>query len=767
MGDPLRLLLVEESGDDAAQIEATLRWGGFAVESHRVTSLEALRRALREARWDVLVTNYELEGVDGLEVLALAGEEDVELPVILVSERIGEEAAVEAMRAGARDYVDKSSLARLAPAVRRELEEAVSRRQRRIAEAKYAVLFRSSPNPTLLTAAEDGRFLELNEAFERISGYPRQEVLGKTTVELGFWSHGSSRDRFRRALLEDGSIRDMELQVEHKDGRLLDTLVSAEMVELPEGLGILSVVEDITERKRARRALERSEERFSKAFFANPNPAVITTLSDDTILEVNECLCEMTGYRREELLGQSGVALGLWGQEDAVRVGRHLRDRESVRDMEVRSRGRDGTTYELLVSAVTVEMAGEPCVLNVGVDITERNRLQAQLLRAQRLESVGTLAGGIAHDLNNVLTPILMAIKLLRQDRAEERDEILDVLESNARRGADLIRQLLGFARGAGRRRIQVDCERLVLELGGIVRDTFPKSVELELSVEDDLWQVEGDPTQFHQALLNLAVNARDAMDGEGKLSIIARNREVDEGGDEVLRGMPPGRYVELRVADTGPGIPVALRHRVFDPFFTTKDPGHGTGLGLFSVERIVTAHGGFVEIADVREGQGALFVLYLPVTGRRSEETGRRQAVLPSLESDGELVLVVDDEEAVREIAAGVLEAAGYRTLAAADGQEARRLLEEHGSEVRAAVVDLVMPGVDGGATIEALRRLRPDLPVIAISGLDDRIQGTPPPGADLFLGKPFTAEELLAALRRLLRPIETAAVPIAREGS
>jgi len=631
---------------------------------------------------------------------------------------------------------------------------------------------------TVYLARNDASYskLYLNSAVEALTGYPRDDFLwGK--VSFSDLHHPKDAGTIRRtideAIAADRPYR-LEYRLFRQDGsqRWVEEFgqgirnVDGELVYLEGALF------DITERRRAQDVLERTEERFSKAFVSNPNPAVITTLSDGTILEVNEVLCEMSGLERDELIGQNGTALGLWNAEHARELRRRLEEHGSARGMELRARSRDGKPFDLLISAVVVEMAGEPCIVNVGVDITERKRLEAQLLRAQRLESIGTLAGGIAHDLNNVLTPILLAIKLLRRDRPKQRERVLSILETNARRGADLIRQLLTFARGAEGKRIPVELSPLVREVSTVARDTFPKAIDLSVRVDDDLWAVEGDPTQLHQVLLNLAVNARDALDGRGQIEITAANRTLDE---QDLRGRPgrlPGRYVVLEVADSGPGIPHELREQVFDPFFTTKDPAHGTGLGLFTVETIATAHGGFVEVASrtdrsslaADEPAGARFRVYLPVAPRHEGEAVRR-SVLPPLEGRGELVLLADDEEAVREIAAGVLEASGYRTLLAADGRAALARFEERRNEVRVAVIDLMMPRMDGLETIRALRTAEPDLPIIAMSGVEgDGEPGEAPAGADRFLPKPLTAEELLGALRAVLHPATTESVPDAR---
>lgn len=688
MAETLRLVIVEDS-DDGRSIEKALQREGFVVRSSRVEDLDNLRQDL------------------GLE----------------------------------------RSL-RWVSVVRREMEETPPRG----AEAKYAAAFRASPNALALTALEDGRFLEANEALCQVTGYCRQDVVGHTALELGFWPDEATRERFIRELRDKGSVRDFELAVRRKDGRILDMMMSAEIVELSEERAVLSIIEDVTERKRACRALELSEQRFSKIFFANPNPALITTLTDGKILEVNETACQMSGFGRDELIGRHGIDLGLWDEAHADRVQRLLEKHGAARDLELQARGRDGAVHDLLVSTVVVEMAGEPCVLNVAVDMTERNRLQAQLLRAQRLETLGTLAGSLAHDLNNVLTPILAATKLLRNKRPDQLERVAGILESNAHRGADLIRQLLSFTRGSDGKRVPVRLDSLVREIGSLVEDTFPKAIRLEVHVDPDLWTVEGDPTQFQQVLLNLAVNARDAMDGAGTLSIGVRNRELVEGDGKIFRGLPPGRYVELEVADTGPGIPEELRPQIFDPFFSTKEPGHGTGLGLFTVERIVTAHGGFVDLGAASEEGGTRFRVYLP-TERAGEGKGGR-SLLPALpRGHGELVLIIDDEEAIRELAAGVLRASGYRTLLAADGCSGLSRFEEHRPDVCVVLIDIRIPGTDGVQTIRALRRLDPDVRIVALEGIGGRFQHSGcPPGADLCLRKPLTAQDLLEGLSRAL---------------
>ena len=627
---------------------------------------------------------------------------------------------------------------------------------RRTVEEKYTVAFRSSPDALVITSVEDGRIFEVNDSFERLSGHTREEAVGRTTQELGLWYQKEKRSEFLQRLESDGSVRNFEIQTRRKDGTGYIALLSAEILEIHGERCILTVAKDHTEESRARNALQVSEERFSNAFFANPNPAVITTLDDGKILEVNDVLCEMSGYRREDLVGRDGKMLGLWNEDHAREMARLLGERGSVRNLELEARSRSGEVHQLLISAVMVELGGETCVLNVANDVTESRNLEQQLLRAQRLESIGTLAGGIAHDLNNVLTPILMGIKLLRREVPEGAERILSILESNTRRGSELIRQILAFARGVEGERIEVQLRQLVGEVAATVRDTFPKSITLSVVCEGEPWPVMGDPTQLHQVLLNLALNARDAMEEKGTLTLRVLNRELEEG---VVEGRPkarPGPWVVLEVEDTGVGMCPEVQEKIFDPFFTTKPRARGTGLGLFSVDAIVTSHEGFI-VVDSAPGCGTRVRVFLPARGEgRLEDRGREPRL--AARGEGRGVLVVDDEGAVREIITGVLEASGYRTFVAADGVEALDRFKERRAEIDAVLLDMMMPRMDGFETIAVLRRVDPDIPIVCISGMAARRDPRrPPPGTQKLLRKPISPEALLSALEEVTASAES----------
>ena len=384
-------------------------------------------------------------------------------------------------------------------------------------------------------------------------------------------------------------------------------------------------------------------------------------------------------------------------------------------------------------------------VLALHSDLTDRHELEAQLLRAQRVEGLGTLAGGIAHDLNNILAPILMSLGLVRAavtDPAD--DELIEMLEASAQRGADLVGQLLTFARGASGARVLVSVGRILRDIERMVRETFPRSLRIVVDVPALLPPVSGDPTQIHQVLLNLCVNARDAMPHGGTLTLRAEAVRFEESDAERGLGLEAGDYLRLSVSDTGTGIPPTILHRIFDPFFTTKDLGNGTGLGLSTVQSIVRGHGGAVTVRSA-EGAGSTFTVLLPAEAGASEADA--PTARPPPRGAGELILVVDDESAILAVARAVLEGHGYRVDTASDGAEAVSLFARRPQAYALVVTDLMMPVMDGIATVAALQRIRPGVRVLACTGLEAQstLQRLETLGVRHFLPKPMRADRLL----------------------
>lgn len=394
--------------------------------------------------------------------------------------------------------------------------------------------------------------------------------------------------------------------------------------------------------------------------------------------------------------------------------------------------------------------AGRPReLLLINSDITEQKQLEAQLLRTQRMNTIGTLAGGMAHDLNNALAPILMGAQLLRRKATDdETRNLLGMMETNTQRGADMVRQVLLFARGRGGEFERVEPAAVVRELERMVRETFPKNIAVESFLPKDLWPVSGNPTQLHQVLLNLSVNARDAMPSGGKLSFVADNVELSAAEAAALPDGTAGEFVSLSVSDSGTGMTPEVQARIFEPFFTTKGEERGTGIGLATVFRIVKAHQGFLRVAS-EPGQGTTFEVFLP-----RASAGALPSAVPSGQAlprgHSELILVADDEKAIRELMHSELTAFGYRVLTAADGSEAVALFRRHAGEVRLLITDHAMPVMDGRQAIAEVRTLRPTLPVIFTSGEE----AAGPFAGVTMLSKPFALEDLLGAIHRNLNP-------------
>jgi two-component system cell cycle sensor histidine kinase/response regulator CckA len=387
-------------------------------------------------------------------------------------------------------------------------------------------------------------------------------------------------------------------------------------------------------------------------------------------------------------------------------------------------------------------------------DITEKKKLETQFLRSQRMESVGTLAGGIAHDLNNVLAPLLIAVQLLKiKIKDADGRKLLDTLEGSVQRGANLIKQVLAFGRGVKGERISIQPSRIVQEIEQIVHETFPKSVALQTDTPVDIWNVIGDATQLNQVFLNLCVNARDAMPDGGRLSIRLENVMLDEIRAGTNPESKPGPYVVITVTDTGTGIPKEIQDKIFEPFFTTKAPNEGTGLGLSTCFSIIKSHGGFITCSS-EAGHGSAFKVYLPAnnTPVKTENQTTETSQLPG--GHDELVLIVDDEKAIRTIAQKVLENFGYRVLTAVNGAEAVSIYRERQHDIAVVITDMAMPVLDGSAAVIALKAINPRVKIIGMSGfhVPNGAPGAKNTDVDAFIPKPYTTEILLNALQKVL---------------
>jgi PAS domain S-box-containing protein len=467
----------------------------------------------------------------------------------------------------------------------------------------------------------------------------------------------------------------------------------------------------------------------------------------------NDAFLRMVGYSREdleagrirwpdmtppELIDQDRRALG----ELAATGVCEPFEKEFIRQ--------DGSRVPILVGPAMFEDDSNEGFCFV-IDLSERKKLEQQFLRAQRVESIGTLAGGIAHDLNNILAPIMLSVALLRSEsESPKARDILKMVADSAQRGAEIVGQVLSFARGLEGRRTEVQPRLLFKELENIIKDTFPKNIQLRFLTAPDTWTLFGDPTQVHQILLNLCLNARDAMGDGGTLIIGAENQTLDEHYAKMEHQAKAGRYVCMTVTDSGTGISREIIHRIFEPFFTTKDVHKGTGLGLSTVMAIVKSHDGIVNVYS-EPGKGTTFKVYLPAMGSSSEgqPCRSRQAAIPR--GNGETVLLVDDETSILTITGQTLEHFGYRVLMASDGAAAVALYAERKHEIAVVITDMMMPIMGGTSLVTVLLRINPKIKIVRSSGLSS--YGSEPPLADgrvkHFLTKPYTAETLIETIR------------------
>jgi PAS domain S-box-containing protein len=499
------------------------------------------------------------------------------------------------------------------------------------------------------------------------------------------------------------------------------------------------------------------EERLTEqaALLDSAHEAIAVKDLDDRIVYWNKGAERTYGWRADEVIGRPASEVFGVDQERHHEAWRLLL-KHGTWDGELRRRGKDGVerTVEIRWTLVKRPDGTPRAVFAIHTDVTERRRMESQLLRAQRLDSLGTLAGGIAHDLNNVLTPILASIGLLREPLSDaERAEELDAMEESVRRGASMVRQVLTFARGADGRRERVHPRVITDQVAKIVRETFPKSITLRVEAAPTLDTVMADPTQLHQVLLNLCLNARDAMPRGGTLTIQLANFHVAASATPFHPDAQPGDYIRISVIDEGTGIPPEIQDHIFEPFFTTKEHGHGTGLGLSTVHSIVRGLGGFILLTSA-PGAGTRFDVYLPAESQEAAPETVTVGTDQLPRGQGELILLVDDEDGIRRVIRRMLERFGYRVIEAQHGAEGVSQYARHRREIAVVLTDMSMPVMDGPTMIAAILGLDPRARIIASSGLaEDRdLAGPAAEGTAAVVPKPYTAEILLKTLREVI---------------
>jgi PAS domain S-box-containing protein len=620
--------------------------------------------------------------------------------------------------------------------------------------------------PDLISILDrDYRIVRVNKAMAARLGVTPAECIGlrcyqavhKTSEPPSFCPH--------RQLLEDGIEHTAEFHEERLCG---DFLVSVSPLLCPVGelVGSVHVCRDITERKRAENTLRESEERFSRFFRASPIGISITSLSDGQIVDINDAYLDLSGYTRVELVGQDTLRLEIWANpEDRPKWQKTLEEQGRIQGFETRFRKKSGEIRDVLVSAEVIEVAGQQYILSLVYDITERKRaeeqrkkLEEQLVQAQKMESVGRLAGGVAHDFNNMLGVIIgqaeLALKICASN--DKLQHNLEEILNAGLRSADLTRQLLGFARKQTAAPKILDLNDTISGMLKMLKRLTSEDIDLSWHPGLDLGKVKIDPSQVDQILANLVVNARDAIPGVGAITMKTENVVIDDSDRAETPEFIPGQYVLLTVSDTGDGMSKEIRENIFEPFFTTKEVGKGTGLGLSTVYGIVKQNDGFIYVASELR-RGTTFKIYLP---RFDAET----AQVPSQEAAGNLptgtetILLVEDDEPILDLSKMILEHLGYTVIAAPAPVQALRIAEEHKEDLHLLITDVVMPEMNGRELAEQLRVVRPNLKCLYVSGYTADViahRGILDEGVN-FIHKPFGIDELSAKVRQVLDQLE-----------
>ncbi len=619
----------------------------------------------------------------------------------------------------------------------------------KIREEIFSTIVGQALDAIVLIDADTARFVEFNASAHEGLGYTREDFLVFGPADIQAQSSPEIVRQDIAQIRQHGSLS-FETRHRHRNGELRDVRVSARLINLRDRDYIAAVWSDITEAKRANEKIRDQAELLNLA-----HDAISIRDLDDRILYWNRSAERIYGWTGAEAVGQFNPKLLKVDGDKSAHARRQLLA-NGYWTGEFTARTRDDR--EVLVESgwtLVRDEGGRPkSILDFSVDITEQRKLEQQVARNQRIESLGTLSSGVAHDLNNILTPIMVSIGLLKEQAHDPMMvRLIASLESSTQRGAQLVKQILTFGRGVKGERIPISLREVAREVQQLVQETFPKSIQIEVNLPDSLSLVIGDPTQIHQVLLNLAINARDAMPAGGQLTFTFQNTVIDVADTALNAEVRPGAYVFIQVTDTGTGMSAQTVERIFDPFFTTKPPGQGTGLGLSTSLGIVKSHGGFINVYS-EPNQGSTFKVYLPA--KAAGESTVPESANPTAVPRGanELILLVDDEEAICTTVKKILERFGYRVITAANGAEAVSLYAARPAEVALVITDMHMPIMDGPAAIVALQSINPRVKIIASSGLaaNGGVAKAASSGVRHFVPKPYSAEKMLRAIRDIL---------------
>jgi PAS domain S-box-containing protein len=691
-----------------------------------------------------VLADYSLPQFSGLEALKIVRERGTKIPFILVTGMKNEEIAVECLKEGADDYILKSSLRRLPGAIQNALEK---RRAEWENERLEEELERSQKQIITIFDSITDAFFSVSNSWEVKYLNPRSDVflvkVNKRREDLwgkNWWSEfPAPKDSVAYKALHS-AMTDHKFAEFEEYYSALNSWLQVRAYPAEDGLAIY--MQDVTERKRAEEKIREQANLLDIA-----QDAIVVRDLDDNIVYWNNSAERIYGWKRDEAIAKNASQL-LHTEADSIKHALlAVKDKGSwFGELNQITKMQKPLVMESRWSLVRDEYGRPKSILTINTDITDKKSIEQQFLRAQRLESVGTMASGLLHDLNNILTPIILAVPFMKEKLKDETSQdILRTLESSVKRGEGVVRQLMSFVRGVQGEHVTLQLKHLLWELLNFVSETFPPMVKVRRHCPKGIWNVEGDATQLYQVLMNLSINARDAMPNGGTLAIDLQNVVLNEQEAGLHFRAVPGPYVVLSVKDAGTGISPEIMNQIFDPFFTTKEPGKGTGLGLSSVLTIVKSHGGFIDVHS-ELGKGTEFKVFLPAKEEKVKEHVAKGSTLPM--GHGETVLVVDDEKSLQDLVRATLESRKFKVMTAFDGHEAISIYEKNKNKIDVVLLDMLMPNMNGLTTIPALRRINPNIKIIGMSG--SLLENLPSDMSTLvqelpFLQKPFDSEDMV----------------------
>lgn len=762
MGKPLNVLIVEDSEDDALLVVRELRKGGHEPSFERVDTPEALQSSLAEKRWDIVLSDYSMPQFNGRDALRITREKFPDLPFIIVTGAIGEELAAILMREGANDFVMKNHLARLIPAIERELQEAEVRLERKRAQeeireinTRLHTLIHAIPSAVYFKDSA-GRNLVLNKMAGELIGVKPEDVMGKLDEEF---LPPELAEKCRKSDEEAISTRKpihAEEVFTNKEGEklVLETIKSPLFDDIGNYVGLVGLSYDITEHKEAEEKIRRAKKEWERCFDASTD--VIMLLDRQMrALRANQAacdLCETTNHK--DLLGNFCYEVFHQASEpcQGCPVAESLTDgKPHTAEIEYQNQGKIFSSTASPLIDDRGELYG---VVLFAKDITETRKLESHLRQAQKMEAIGTLAGGIAHDFNNILTAILGYANIVQENLAEGSQDRADQSEviKAGNRATELVKQILSFSRHAEHDMALVAIQPIIKEALKLLRSTIPTTIEIRQDIASDCCHIMADPTQIHQVLMNLCTNAYHAMrEKGGVLSVLLQGTEIAPGDHLAELGLPPGSYVKLEVSDTGHGMDQAVMEKIFEPYFTTKGKGAGTGLGLSVVHGIVKSHGGEIRVYS-EPGQGTTFNIYLPCL--KGEAVPLAEELSGPVQGGSERILYVDDEESIVKLQERLLTRLGYQVIACTSSSEALQTFRSQPQDIDLVITDMNMPEMNGMELASAILAIKSGQPIILCTGFNeiiskDKLKGI---GIREFFMKPSSKRETAAIIRKVL---------------